>query len=141
MRLRLHIDGGVRGVTKETTGGPYAGRAAIGFVISDMDGVIVRDGGMLIGQATVNECEYSALITGLYNCVLLEATEVMVYSDSKLVVHQMDGSYKLKATHLLPYRDEAREIAGQFSKVTYNWVPRAQNKQADHITEIFLGKR
>jgi probable phosphoglycerate mutase len=141
MKLRLHIDGGVRGTTPSTTGGAYAGRASIGFVIHDLDGVIICSGGMLIGQATVNEAEYSGLISGLYNCHLLGAKEVEVYSDSKLIVGHMTGAYAVKAGNLMPYWREAQMLVIQIGKVSFTWVPREQNKLADRITEDYLGKR
>ena len=138
VRVTLHTDGGVRtGGVHGPTGGS-TGPAAIGFVITNEDGTILRKGGMHIGEATVQEVEYSALIAGLHNAILLGATEVDVRMDSQLVINQMSGRWAVRAEHLKEYAAEARGEAEKFEKVTYTWVPRTRNMIADRITREIL---
>lgn len=110
------------------------GRASIGFVIRNEHGQILLDGGMDIGMATVNQCEYSALICGLYNCQRLGATEVDVYSDSMLVVNQMNLNYRVCSRNLKDYHAEALKIVAEIGSVSFTWIPRKKNKYADKIT-------
>lgn len=141
MFVRLNIDGGVRTGGKNGPTGGSTGPASIGFVITDEDGVILLEAGMAIGEATVNEAEYSALISGLYNCELLGASKVEVRGDSQVVIRQMQGVYAVRSPTLVDYHAEAKLRVLAFEEVVYEWVPRSQNKLADLHTEQHLGRR
>lgn len=130
MRVILNIDGGSRGSNP--------GMAAIGFVIRDCNEILIGQGGTEIGWATNNEAEYSALIAGLHNCHLLGATEVVVRSDSQLLVRQMQGQYRVKQPHLQEYHREAHREAERFHDVEYRWVSRKLNTVADGIARRLL---
>lgn len=127
--------GGVKGPTQGRTG-----PASIGFVIRDQDNTILRKGGMAIGEATVNEAEYSAVICGLYNCHMLGASEVTVRSDSKLIVNQMNGAWAIHEPRLREYAEEAHHEAARFERVSYVWIPRDRNRDADQLTRDYLDK-
>ena len=133
MRLRLHTDAGLR----PARAGHRLDEAVVSFVISGMNGEIVREGAMSIGPATVNEAEYSGVILGLYNCHVMGADEVEAFSDSRLIVCQINGDYKLKAKNLLPYRQEVVRMANEIGKVTFIWIPREKNKHADSLTRTY----
>lgn len=140
MRVYLNTDGGVRtGGVKGPTGG-RTGRGAIGYVIRDEEDKAVLDkGGMLLeGEATVNECEYSGVILGLRMCALLGASEVIVRSDSQLIVNQLTGEWACRDENLKAYRAEALVEAANFDRVEYVWVRREKNSHADQITREFL---
>ena len=132
MRVYLNTDGN----TKETN----PGEAAIGFVIRDQDESILLQHGEPIGWASNNECEYSAVIAGLYHCHLLGAEEVEVRADSQLVVRQMSGHWQVRHPRIKQFHREASKEVERFKKVTFTWIPRAKNSLADKLANIALGK-
>lgn len=140
MRVVVYTDGGVRtgGVNGPTQG--KTGIGAVGFVIKDeVEETVLRKGGMVLdGESTVNETEYSAVILGLYNASTLGATEVLLRSDSQLVVMQMRGTWACREQRLKDYLGEALAEASQFSAFEVEWVPRERNQHADYITRELL---
>ena len=86
-----------------------------------------------IGHATNNVAEYRALIAGLDDAAKVGATEAAVYMDSKLVVEQMAGRWKVKHPDLAQLHAQARTLAAQFARISYAWVPRERNKHADRL--------
>ncbi|GGR02895.1 bifunctional RNase H/acid phosphatase [Streptomyces netropsis] len=124
-RFIVEADGGSRG---------NPGPAGYGAVVLDpVTGEALAEAAEYIGTATNNVAEYKGLIAGLKAAKALdpEAT-VQVRMDSKLVVEQMSGRWKIKHPDMKPLAAEARSIlpAGQ---VTYQWIPREQNKHADRL--------
>ena len=86
-----------------------------------------------IGRATNNVAEYRGLIAGLEEAAKLGATEVAVSMDSKLVVEQMSGRWKVKHPDLAELHEQARALASRFDRISYAWIPRAQNSHADRL--------
>jgi ribonuclease H / adenosylcobalamin/alpha-ribazole phosphatase len=129
----IEADGGSRG---------NPGPAAYGAVLMDADtGEVIAEDGSTIGIASNNVAEYSGLIAGLR---LAEAyapdADIEVRMDSKLVVEQMSGRWKIKHASMKPLALEANRLA-PFG-TTYTWVPREQNKHADRLAnEALDGKR
>ena len=103
-----------------------------------MDNTVLRKSGMHIGETTVNEAEYSALICGLYNARRMGATEVEVYSDSQLIVNQMKGAWMCRSGPLQAFKTEAEVAVAEFDTVEFNWIPRDQNQLADSMTREYL---
>lgn len=138
MHVTVYTDGGVRtGGVNGPTGGK-SGIGAVGFVIK-RDKEILRKGGMLLeGEATVNECEYGAVILGLYNARMMGATSVLLRSDSQLVVNQMTGKFACRDARLKAYLAEALAEAAQFESFEVEWVKRTKNQHADQITRELL---
>lgn len=133
MRVSLYTDGGVRG------GNP--GLAALGFVILNEEGDEVGRGGFLLeDRHTSNEAEYAALISGLWNAHRLGATAVDVYTDSQLVHGQMTGEFAVRQANIAEYVDEVQIEEAKFVEVTYTWLKRSSNKEADGITRVILDK-
>ncbi|WP_395694985.1 bifunctional RNase H/acid phosphatase [Nocardioides sp.] len=132
-RVLIEADGGSRG---------NPGPAAYGAVLKDADtGEVIAEDGSTIGVATNNVAEYSGLIAGLR---LAEAyapeADIEVRMDSKLVVEQMSGRWKIKHPDMRPLAAEATRLA-PFG-TTYTWVPRERNKHADRLAnEALDGKR
>ncbi len=122
-------DGGSRG---------NPGPAAYGAALLH-DGVLVADQGETIGRATNNVAEYRGLI-----CALELAREhaggepLEVRMDSKLVVEQMAGRWKIKHPDMKPLAMRAQAIARDLGPITWTWVPRAQNKRADALANMAL---
>ncbi len=121
----MEADGGSRG---------NPGPAGYGAVVLDDAGETVLaevfDG---IGTATNNVAEYRGLIAGLEAARELGATEIDVRMDSKLVVEQMSGRWKIKHPSLQSLAEQAREVATAFDDVRYEWIPRASNARADAL--------
>ncbi|MEU0377674.1 bifunctional RNase H/acid phosphatase [Streptomyces cyaneofuscatus] len=126
-RLVVEADGGSRG-----NPGP-AGYGAV--VIDAATGENLAEAAEYIGVATNNVAEYRGLIAGLTAAKALfpdEALDVRVRMDSKLVVEQMSGRWKIKHPDMKPLAARATAILPP-SSVTYEWIPRAQNKHADRL--------
>ncbi|MFD4591357.1 bifunctional RNase H/acid phosphatase [Streptomyces rubiginosohelvolus] len=125
----VEADGGSRG-----NPGP-AGYGAV--VIDPATGEPLAEAAEYIGVATNNVAEYRGLIAGLEAAKALfpdagEALRVHVRMDSKLVVEQMSGRWKIKHPDMKPLAARAAAILPP-SSVTYEWIPRAQNKHADRL--------
>ncbi|MEU1995154.1 bifunctional RNase H/acid phosphatase [Nocardia gamkensis] len=121
----VEADGGSRG---------NPGPAGYGAVVYDAGRVrVLAERREFLGIATNNVAEYRGLIAGLEAAAELGAESVLVRMDSKLVVEQMSGRWKIKHAALIPLADRARRIAAGFGRVTYSWIPRAQNSHADRL--------
>ena len=121
----MEADGGSRG---------NPGPAGYGAVVFSADhGTVLAESKQAIGQATNNVAEYRGLIAGLAEAALVGATEVAVSMDSKLVVEQMSGRWKVKHPDLIDLNREARGLASQFDRITFTWIPREKNKHADRL--------
>jgi len=120
----VEADGGSRG---------NPGPAAYGAVLKDAEtGAVIAEDGTPIGIATNNVAEYSGLIAGLrLAAVYAPGAEVEVRMDSKLVVEQMSGHWRVKHPDLRPLMEEATRLAP--AGTTYTWVPRALNADADRL--------
>lgn len=129
-RLIVEADGGSRG---------NPGPAAYGAVVKDADtGAVLFEEGRTIGVATNNVAEYDGLIAGLHAAAEIDATAtVEARLDSKLVVEQMSGRWKIKHEDMRARAMAARE-AFPFESVTYVWVPRAENAHADRLVNAAL---
>ncbi len=132
-RLIVEADGGSRG---------NPGPAAYGTVVKDADsGAVLFEEGRTIGIATNNVAEYDGLVAGLRAAADIDATAtVEARLDSKLVVEQMSGRWKIKHEDMRARAMEARE-AFPYASVKYTWVPRAQNGHADRLVNEALDGR
>ncbi|MGI8608790.1 MAG: reverse transcriptase-like protein [Candidatus Dormibacteria bacterium] len=131
-RVIVHTDGGARG---------NPGPAAIGVVVEiEADGrrELVAEIGEKIGVATNNVAEYRALIRGLQEAGRAGGTEVNCLLDSQLVVEQMNGRFKVKHENVVPLHRQATSLRDKFKKVTFDYVPRAQNAAADALVNAAL---
>jgi probable phosphoglycerate mutase len=125
----IEADGGSRG---------NPGPAAYGAVLKDADtGEVIAEAAESIGVATNNVAEYRGLIAGLelYREHAPEA-DLEVRMDSKLVVEQMSGRWKIKHPDMKPLATQANRLA-PFG-TTYTWVPRAENAHADRLLNAAL---
>ena len=94
MKLTVHIDGGSKG---------NPGPAAAGVVIRTADdSTVIHSAGVYIGEATNNVAEYNGLLEGLRRAEKFGAEEVEFFSDSELLVRQMNGEYRVKNENLIP---------------------------------------
>jgi probable phosphoglycerate mutase len=131
-RLVVEADGASRG---------NPGAAAGGAVVLDPEtGQVVATAGVLCGHASNNVAEYRGMIEGL-DIALAMAPEgsVHVRMDSKLVVEQMSGRWKIKHPDMQDLASAARELIGSRS-VTFEWVPREENSRADAAANAALDR-
>ena len=112
------------------------GPAGIGAVVTDEDGEVLAEIAEGIGVATNNVAEYRAAIAGLVRAGELGATEVLLRSDSRLLIEQLSGRFRVKNPTLQRLHKEARELLGGFSKRTLEHVPRERNKEADRLANL-----
>lgn len=124
MRVIVEADGGSRG---------NPGPAGYGAVVFSPDGEVLAEQAAGIGTATNNVAEYRGLIAGLAAALEVGATEVDVRMDSKLVVEQMKGTWKVKHPVLQPLALEAQELRQRFERVSFSWIPREKNTHADRL--------
>jgi len=102
-------------------------------VFSEDRSTVLAESKEAIGIATNNVAEYRGLIAGLTAATELGAADVAVSMDSKLVVEQMSGRWRVKHPDLAKLHSTARELAGGFTRVSYTWIPRARNSHADRL--------
>lgn len=125
VKVLVEADGGSRG---------NPGLAGYGAVVFSPDRqTVLGEACEAIGHATNNVAEYRGLIAGLAEAARVGATEVSVSMDSKLVVEQMSGRWKVKHPDLITLYQQAVTAAMQFDSVDYRWIPRERNKHADRL--------
>ncbi len=125
MKVVVEADGGARG---------NPGPAGYGAVVRDAEtGAVLAERAASLGTATNNVAEYSGLIAGLAAAAELDAREVDVRMDSKLVVEQMSGRWQIKHPGLRPLAAQAAALVRRFDAVRFEWVPRERNRAADAL--------
>lgn len=134
MIISVFTDGGSRG---------NPGQAATGILAYQGTKLLFKQG-KKIGVATNNTAEYMAVIHALQTILKriteLERVEKIVFNcDSELVVHQLNGKYKVKKTHIAEYISQIRELEVKISlPIFYQAIPREQNKEADMLVNMAL---
>jgi broad specificity phosphatase PhoE/ribonuclease HI len=133
-RFIVEADGGSRG---------NPGPAGYGALVRDAEtGRLLAERAASIGRATNNVAEYGGLVAGLQAALDLDPTaSVEVRMDSKLVVEQMSGRWKIKHPDMQQLGLQAQQIARQLGQVRYTWVPRAQNGAADALANSAMDGR
>jgi ribonuclease HI len=125
VRLVVEADGGSRG---------NPGPAGYGAVVLDPDTEeVLAERAEGLGVTTNNVAEYQGLIAGLRAAIELGASEVDVRMDSKLVVEQMCGRWKVKHPAMKPLALEAGRLVGEIGVVRFEWIPRLRNSRADAL--------
>jgi len=119
-----YIDGGARG---------NPGPAGWGARITTRDGDTIAEISGGLPHATNNVAEYHGLVAALDWCATHGATDVLIRSDSLLLVQQMRGVYKVKHEGLKPLYGRARLLALQIGSVTFEHVRRELNRDADRL--------
>jgi probable phosphoglycerate mutase len=125
--ITAYFDGGARG---------NPGPAGFGVYIVGDNGEPIAELAEGIGIATNNVAEYRGLIAALRWAAERGVTALHVRGDSLLLVQQMRGIYKVKNEGLIPLHREARQLCARIGHVTFEHVPRAQNKDADRLSNV-----
>lgn len=136
MKFIIFTDGASRGNPGETS---------YGFSISDSDKNLIYEQGKYLGINTNNFAEYSAVLA-TFKYLVAEFSfdlpdELVFFMDSKLVKEQLSGRFKIKAPNLIPLINEIKSLESRFKKVSYNHIPRAQNKVPDRLANEALDNR
>lgn len=125
MKVIVEADGGSRG---------NPGPAGYGAVVLDAaTEEVLAECSEGLGVATNNVAEYQGLIAGLRAAIELGATDVEVRMDSKLVVEQMSGRWKVKHPAMKPLALEAAGLVRELGGVRFGWIPRGRNSRADTL--------
>jgi ribonuclease HI len=124
-----YVDGGARG---------NPGPAGFGVRIEREDGTLVEEFGDSIGVATNNVAEYRGLLAALEWALAHGHRELLVRSDSLLLVQQMLGNFKVKNPALQALHAKARLLAGQIGRVAFEHVGRARNAHADRLANAAM---
>lgn len=127
-KLLIWTDGGARG---------NPGPAAAGVVVRDGNDLVWQNG-VFLGETTNNQAEYQALQLGLDKARQLGANDIHVHMDSQLVVEQVNGRFKVKDLGLKERHQAVRKQLEEFGKWQIQYVPRAQNADADKLVNQAL---
>ena len=126
-RVVVHTDGGARG---------NPGPAGIGVVVASEDGEVVAELAEGIGPTTNNVAEYRAAIAGLRLAAQAGAREVLLRADSRLIVEQLAGRFRVKNPSLQRLHEEARALMRRFDRVDLEHVRRERNADADRLANV-----
>jgi probable phosphoglycerate mutase len=128
----LYFDGGIRN-----------GVCAYGWLLVNPEDEteVIASGHRTCGSGTSNLAEYRSLIAGLQGSLKAGVNVVHIIGDSRLVVSQVGGYWKVNKPELIKHRDRALELLKQFEDYTIKWVPRKENKRADALVNEVFEKR
>ncbi|MGH9354657.1 MAG: ribonuclease HI family protein [Terriglobia bacterium] len=127
--LIVHIDGASRG---------NPGPAAYGVMVKDAQGSVVIALSKALGKATNNWAEYQALLAALQYAIEHGCRSVKVFSDSELLVRQIQGRYRVKHERLKPLYQSAMASVAKIESFSIVHVPREQNREADALANQVL---
>ncbi len=116
------------------------GPAAIGGVVLDESGRVIKEISRRIGNATNNVAEYKALIATLAAARDLGVRSLEIRLDSELVVRQITGVYRTKKPELKALREEVQGLLKGFEGYSIRHVPRQQNRRADALCNQALDR-
>ena len=125
----VYIDGGSRG---------NPGPAAAAFILTDSGGVQLQAKALFLGQTTNNVAEYTAIVKALQAAEQIGAKQLTIFSDSELLVKQINGQYKVKSEQIRPFFQQAVKLLNEFESWKVQFVPREKNKEADKLVNQAL---
>ena len=137
MKLIAYTDGGSRG---------NPGPSAVGAVITDEKGEILKEYAEKIENGTNNEAEYKAIIfalkkiKALYGKEKAKQMEVEMRMDSELACKQLGGKYKIESENIKPLFIDIWNLKLDYKNVAFRHIPREQNKRADFILNEALDR-
>jgi len=128
-QITVYIDGGSRG---------NPGPAAASFILADRNGTQLQAKALFLGQTTNNVAEYTAIIKALEAVKQIGAKQIMVFSDSELLVKQINGQYKVKSEQIRPLFRQTINLINEFEDCKVKHITRDKNKQADKLVNQAL---
>jgi formyltetrahydrofolate-dependent phosphoribosylglycinamide formyltransferase len=124
-----YIDGASRG---------NPGPAAAAFILTGCDKTQLQAKAFFLGETTNNVAEYTAVVKALEAAKQMGAKELMVFSDSQLLVRQLNGEYKVKSEQIRPLFRQAVDLLAQFKDWKVRHITRDKNKEADKFVNQAL---
>lgn len=133
MKLVIYTDGASRG---------NPGRASYGFTISDEKGNLIYEEGKYIGIATNNIAEYTAVLEAFkYLKKKFHGNlKIELFADSRLVVEQLSGRFKIKSANLKILFDQIKILEMEIGNLFFTHIPREKNFRADSLANEALDK-
>jgi formyltetrahydrofolate-dependent phosphoribosylglycinamide formyltransferase len=128
-KVIIHTDGGSRG---------NPGPGAAGYTIDDPAGTRLAACGLFLGKVTNNYAEYTAVGKALRHAQSLGATEIQLYSDSDLLVQQLNGRYKVKSENIRPLYERVMQILDGFPAWKITHIRREKNADADALANLAM---
>jgi ribonuclease HI len=128
--ITIYIDGASRG---------NPGKSSCAFVI-EKNGKIIDEKSFFLGVITNNQAEYKGLIHALRRAVELNEKNVILYSDSELLVKQLQGYYQVKSENLKPLFEEYTILRKRIESFDVVHIPREKNKRADMLCNQELNR-
>ncbi|MDI6733179.1 MAG: ribonuclease HI family protein [Planctomycetota bacterium] len=131
-QVEVYVDGASRG---------NPGPSAIGVYIKDSSGKEILKRGEYLGETTNNVAEYQALVKAL-KYLLSQGREgkgikanqqVVIYTDSELIINQLNGTYRIRSRSLIPLAIEARRLIKKIKAIEFKLIERKDNKIADKL--------
>ena len=131
MKLIVYTDGASRN---------NPGKASYGFTISSDKGELIYEEGKYIGLTTNNIAEYRAVLEAFkyIHQNITSAAEIHLFADSRLIIEQLLGNFKVKHPGLKPLFTEIKSLEKFLPKITYTHVLRERNKIADRLANLAL---
>lgn len=117
------------------------GESSYAFVLGRRDGTIIMEVAARVGIATNNEAEYRALLAVLNQVVEWGGEELRVFSDSQLLVKQINNLYRVKSSRLFPLYQEAQRKIQKLNKFEIFHIPREENQKADRLASEILTQK
>lgn len=131
-RLLIYTDGAARG---------NPGESGAGVVLKTPEGEEVGRFGRYLGKHTNNYAEYQALLLGLHHAREFGARDITILSDSELLVRQLLGEYRVRATHLRELFDQAKDVLTLFDKYQVKRIGREKNSEADSMANRAIDEK
>jgi len=128
-KIIVYIDGGSRG---------NPGPAAAAFILTDSAGTQLQAKAFFLGRTTNNVAEYNAICKALEAAKQIGAKQLTVFSDSELLVKQINGQYKVKSEQIRPLFQQAVNLLGKFENWKVQHITREENADADELVNQAL---
>ena len=128
----LYTDGACRG---------NPGEAGAGAVIQDREGNVINEKKAYLGISTNNVAEYMGMVLGLKEVLKLGGTVVHIFSDSELMVKQLEGHYSVKSKSLMVLYSEVKELLKKFVGYDINHIDRGKNHYADRLANEAIDEK
>ncbi len=128
-KVFIYTDGASRG---------NPGPASIGVYITDLDGHVCTEFGETLGHQTNNFAEYMAVVKGLQIAFDNQVSEVILKSDSQLLIRQLLGAYRVKKATLIPLFKKCKQLLSQFESFQLEHISRNLNQEADRLANQAL---
>ena len=120
--VAIYVDGASRG---------NPGPSGTGYRIIGVDGKIIEQGGEFIGFATSRVAEYFAMKSGIEKAIELGFKSAHFFSDSLMVVNQLNGIFSVKNPDIIPIYNDIQKLLENFESVSFTHIPRSENLVAD----------